>query len=258
MPVRGRLDRDPHRITGSGTLTSVNEQDWDERYASAERIWSGQPNAALVAEVADLTPGTALDVGCGEGADAVWLAQRGWQVTGLDISGVALDRGRAWASENGVEVTWLKSGLLEAGLAAGSFDLVVVMYPPLPRTPDAVVERALADLVAPGGRLLVVHHALHPDGGHGHRHHEHGEAHGHGHHGHGHHGHNDEHEPQGHHGHDEGHGPDFAAMVAPESVRPTLGEEWTIEVDDERDRSVSAGAGARHVTDVVLRARRAG
>lgn len=132
---------------------------------------------------------------------------------------MALERGRAWASENGVDVTRVKSGLLEAGLAPGSFDLVAVMYPPLPRTPDSVVERALADLVAPGGRLPVVHHALQHDGESGH----------------------------GHHGHGEGHGPDFAAMVAPASVRAVLGEGWTVETDDERERSVATGAGAHHV-----------
>ncbi|WP_243760855.1 bifunctional 2-polyprenyl-6-hydroxyphenol methylase/3-demethylubiquinol 3-O-methyltransferase UbiG [Propioniciclava sp. MC1595] len=214
----------------------MSEQEWDERYASSERMWSGRPNPALVAEVADLAPGTVLDVGCGEGADAVWLAQRGWTVTGLDISGVALDRARAWAAEQGVEATWVKSGLLEADLAPGSFDLVAVLYPPLPRTEDATFERALADLVAPGGHLLVVHHAPPREG----------EVH----HGPGH----------GHHGDDSGesHRPDFAAMVAPASVLPVLGDGWAVETDAVRERSVEGGAGAHHLEDLVLRARRVG
>lgn len=217
----------------------MSEQEWDERYAASERIWSGRPNEALVDEVADLAPGRALDVGCGEGADAVWLAQRGWQVTGLDVSGVALERGRAWAAENDVDVTWVKSGLLGADLTPGAFDLVVVMYPPLPRTADSSVERALAGLVAPGGRLLVVHHAVDGSGGHGHGH-GHGDGHGQG------------------GGDGEHHGPDFSTMIAPESVRPVLSDDWVVEVDERRERSLAEGAGARHIKDVVLRAQRLG
>lgn len=81
--------------------------EWDERYGAAERVWSGEPNGALVAEVADLEPGRVLDVGCGEGADAVWLARRGRQVTGLDVSGIALVRAERHAGEAGVDVTWI-------------------------------------------------------------------------------------------------------------------------------------------------------
>ncbi|HHU38247.1 MAG TPA: class I SAM-dependent methyltransferase [Propionibacterium sp.] len=228
------MDRDRR-----GRLARVSEQEWDERYAASERIWSGRPNEALVDEVADLAPGRALDVGCGEGADAVWLAQRGWQVTGLDVSGVALERGRAWAAENDVDVTWVKSGLLGADLTPGAFDLVVVMYPPLPRTADSSVERALAGLVAPGGRLLVVHHAVDGSGGHGHGH-GHGDGHGQG------------------GGDGEHHGPDFSTMIAPESVRPVLSDDWVVEVDERRERSLAEGAGARHIKDVVLRAQRLG
>src|SRR5690606_20979365 len=77
---------------------------WDRRYAQRPQRWSGHPNATLVAEVADLAPGTALDVGCGEGADAVWLAQRGWRVTGLDVSAVALERAARAAQDAGVEI----------------------------------------------------------------------------------------------------------------------------------------------------------
>jgi len=72
-----------------------NEDFWDERYRSADALWSGQPNPQLVIEAADLAPGTALDAGSGEGADAIWLAARGWQVTTVDISTVALERGAA-------------------------------------------------------------------------------------------------------------------------------------------------------------------
>ncbi len=154
---------------------------WDERYGASDQIWSGDPNGALVAEVADLPPGPtarrALDVGCGEGADAVWLARRGWQVTALDVSRVALDRAERHARDAGVEVTWVHAGLVEADLPVGGFDLVSAQYPVLLRTPGATAERTLADLVAPGGTLLVVHHDL--GGGHDGDEHDVGE-HGHG------------------------------------------------------------------------------
>ncbi len=130
---------------------------WDERYASADQVWSGDPNGALVAEVGDLEPGTALDVGCGEGADAVWLARRGWHVTAIDVSEVALTRARRHADEAGVTVTWSRSGLEAAEL--GTFDLVSAQYAVLGATPGRDAERALLGAVAPGGLLLVVHHA---------------------------------------------------------------------------------------------------
>src|SRR4051794_25549620 len=75
---------------------------WDEKYAAQDRIWSGRPNQPLVDHAADLPPGLALDVGCGEGADVVWLAERGWRVTGADVSPVALERARAHAGEAGM------------------------------------------------------------------------------------------------------------------------------------------------------------
>jgi thioredoxin reductase len=85
----------------------LTEAAWEERYRSKEDgIWSGRPNPVLVAETDDLTPGTALDVGCGEGADALWLAARGWQVTGTDISTVALERAAAHSNSQGLAVTW--------------------------------------------------------------------------------------------------------------------------------------------------------
>ena len=104
--------------------SSADDAEWDARYGVAERVWSGEPNGALVAEVDELEPGRALDVGCGEGADAVWLARRVWRVTALDVSRVALDRAERHASAAGVEVRWVLAGLVEAGLLAASFDLV--------------------------------------------------------------------------------------------------------------------------------------
>lgn len=138
--------------------------EWDQRYSSAEQVWSGQVNHALAAETAALTPGRALDVGGGEGADAVWLAGRGCQVTALDVSRVALDRAALHARDAAVYVDWVHAGLVEAQLPDGAFDLVSVHYPALLRTPTQDAERALLAAVVPGGVLLVVHHAdVEPD-----------------------------------------------------------------------------------------------
>ena len=194
-------------------------QDWDARYGAAERVWSGRPNGALVAEVASLAPGRALDVGCGEGADAVWLARRGWRVTALDVSRVALDRAEQHAAAAGTAITWVHAGLVEAGLPDGSFDLVSAQYPVLLKTPGQVAERALVDLVAPGGTLLVVHHAI-----------EHAQVH------------------TG--------GFDPALYALPADVAALLDDGWRIDVDERRLRSVSGGGGAHHVEDLVLRATR--
>ena len=125
-----------------------------------ERLWSGAPNGQLVTETSALRPGRALDVGCGEGADALWLAGRGWDVTALDVSRVALDRAAAQAERTGAQVQWLHSGLVEAALPPASFDLVSAQYPALLRTENHEAERALLAAVAPNGTLLVVHHLL--------------------------------------------------------------------------------------------------
>ncbi|GGM08130.1 class I SAM-dependent methyltransferase [Nakamurella endophytica] len=207
---------DPAALAPGGT----EEQAWDRRYLEREQVWSGQPNGALVAEVAGLPPGRVLDVGCGEGADAVWLAARGWDVTGLEVSGVALARAAEHAERAGVSVRWVHSGLVDAGLPAKAFDLVSALYPALLRAPDRAAERALIDAVAPGGRLLVVHHAGIEDQ-----------------------------EP-----HD---GFDPADYVSPRMVAELLDDGWAVEVDERRARVVpQGGGGAHHTEDLVLHARR--
>jgi len=135
------------------------QQEWDRRYTDRERLWSGQPNGALVAEIAGLRPGRALDIGCGEGADAVWLARGGWDVTALEVSGVALQRAAGHARDAGVEIHWIHADLVAAALPPASFELVSAQYPALLRTPDGAAEQAMLAAVAPGGVLLLVHHA---------------------------------------------------------------------------------------------------
>ncbi|HVA24135.1 MAG TPA: class I SAM-dependent methyltransferase, partial [Chloroflexota bacterium] len=109
---------------------------WDERYRSQGQLWSGRPNPHLVSEAADLTPGTALDAGSGEGADAIWLAEHGWQVTAVDFSTVALERGAARARELGDEVarriTWQHADLTDWGPPVASYDLVSAQFMQLP------------------------------------------------------------------------------------------------------------------------------
>ncbi len=200
-------------------IVTNHPDEWDARYSSAARVWSGDPNGALVAEVAALPAGTVLDVGCGEGADAVWLASRGWTVTAIDVSAVALDRAARHAHDAGVDVTWVRTGLVEADLPAGGFDLVSAQYPALLRTPGADAERALLGAVAVGGQLLVVHHEVTAD-----------EAHA--------------------------HGFDPLAFVMPADVAALLDDDWEVLVDERRDRTIAGGAGAHHAHDLVLRARR--
>lgn len=140
----------------------MDQRFWDERYRSSSALWSGRPNPQLVAEAAGLAPGTALDVGCGEGADAIWLAERGWQVTAVDISIVALDRGAAHARAIDVEaagrITWRHADLLGSTLAAAPYDLVSAQFMQLPPEPRRALHLRLAAAVAPGGHLLVVGH----------------------------------------------------------------------------------------------------
>ncbi len=134
---------------------------WDERYRSASAVWSGRPNPILVAEAADITPGTALDVGCGEGADAIWLAERGWQVTAIDISTVALQRGAAQAHQVGPEVgeriTWVCEDVT-SWVSPTAYDLVSAQFMQLPTPQRELLHRGLAASVAPGGILLIVGH----------------------------------------------------------------------------------------------------
>ncbi|MDO3705763.1 bifunctional NAD(P)/FAD-dependent oxidoreductase/class I SAM-dependent methyltransferase [Micromonospora sp. C28SCA-DRY-2] len=142
--------------------TMFTEAAWEERYRSRPAVWSGRPNPQLVAEAAQLPPGRALDVGAGEGADAVWLAGRGWQVTAVDISTTALERAAAHADTAGAAVAgrieWVHADLLAKPPAADSYDLVSAQFMQLPPEQRQEMFARLAAAVAPGGTLLIVGH----------------------------------------------------------------------------------------------------
>ena len=146
---------------------------WDERYSGEGKIWSGNPNAQLVAEGADLAPGTALDVGCGEGGDVIWLARRGWTVTGADFSAAGLARAARHAEEAGVaeRTDWWQVDAREFDAEGRAFDLVTSQYLHPPESGMVDVVRRLAGAVAPGGHLLVVGHAPPSGPSHGGSHH---------------------------------------------------------------------------------------
>ena len=220
-PAAGPAPSTSSTDTGDYVGDPAVQAEWDRRYSERDTLWSGRPNGALLAEVAGLTPGRALDVGCGEGADAIWLARAGWEVTALEVSGIALARAGVHARDAGVAVNWVHAGLVEAALPASSFDLVSAQYPALLRTPGGDAERALLAAVAPGGILLIVHHAGMDS------------------------------QPV-----DDG-GFDPADYVWPSMVVALLDDDWVIEIDEERPRVIpEGGAGAHHANDVVVRARR--
>lgn len=199
-------------------VANMDQAYWDDKYRTQDQLWSGRPNGVLLVEAAGLAPGQALDLGCGEGADALWLADRGWLVTAVDISRVAL--ARAAAAGGDAKVSWTHGDLTTSPPPAGSFDLVSALYFPLPRNaPEAL--RSLIASVAPGGTLLVVGHDL--DGV--------------------------------HHHHDDA-GIDPADYYRPDEIAAQLAATWTVEVHETRPRVSAAPPGSGHINDVVLRARR--
>lgn len=138
---------------------------WDDRYATSDRIWSDRPNPHLVTTVGDLGAGRALDIGSGEGADSIWLAQRGWTVTALDLSQTGLDKSAAHAQSLGDDIaeriTWQQADLIEWVAEPDAYDLVTAQFMHLPKPQIFDLQLKLAASVAPGGTLLIVGH--HPD-----------------------------------------------------------------------------------------------
>jgi SAM-dependent methyltransferase len=214
------MDRHEHGEERFGSAAQAAE--WDARYSEGDGArWSGRPNGRLVAEVAGLTPGRALDVGCGEGADAIWLARQGWTVTAIDVSDVAVIRAREAAELAGAVVEWVRGDALRTPFPAGSFDLVSMQYPALPKAAGEAAVRALLDTVGPGGLLLAVYHDL-----------------------------DDEHRE-----HMKSRGTDPADYFDADDLGRLLGDAFTIELRAVEPR-IDPPPDNPHIADIVLRARR--
>jgi thioredoxin reductase/SAM-dependent methyltransferase len=217
-----------HDDVRAAARPSANEADWDHRYGG-DRMWSGNPNGTLVDEMTGVAPGRALDVGAGEGGDALWLAEQGWSVTASDISQRALDRIDAEAERRGLCIDRHHADANSlAAFDAGAFDLVSAQYASIPRTPDGRGVANLLEAVAPGGTLLVVSHDLEPMRA-----------------------------PIDTRTQSRAFDPD--AYVRVDDVAAALADtvDWVIEVHEKRSRPAGAASASHHVDDVVLRARRA-
>ena len=138
----------------------MKSDDWDQRYASSELVWGAGPNRLFADEVEALPAGRALDLACGEGRTAVWLAERGWDVTAVDFSRVALEKARAVAERRGVIPHFVHADLLDYHPAEQAFDLVALLYLQIPAEELLLVLQRAAAAVAPGGTFLLIGHDL--------------------------------------------------------------------------------------------------
>jgi 2-polyprenyl-3-methyl-5-hydroxy-6-metoxy-1,4-benzoquinol methylase len=209
-------------MTDDGVDERFTKEHWDQRYGSSERVWSGKPNPQLVAETAHLDPGSALDAGCGEGADVHWLARRGWRVTGADVSDVALERA-ASHTDAGIadRITWVQVDLIN-WIPEHRYDLVSVQFMQLPRAVREPAFARLAAAVSPGGTLLIVGHNVSDLQSGAHR-----------------------------------HGDPDMFFTAGEIAATLQGAQWRVHAEEARPRA-AAGADGTTVTvhDAVLRAQR--
>jgi len=210
---------------GPARQPAITRDSYDELYRSAPAVWTGEPNGQLVVEASDLAPGTALDAGAGEGGDALWLAARGWRVTAVDFSPVALGRGAAKAAELLLtdRIEWRHEDLETWTSPEAAFDLVTAHYLHSAFADRDAMFRRLAASVKPGGTLLVVGH-------------QHGEEEGHGH----------------------AHAHEAGALYAADDVAAVLDPaQWTDVVTETRDRDPGAAHRTGNpVPDTVLVARR--
>jgi SAM-dependent methyltransferase len=194
---------------------------WDEHYRTHDyHGQAGKPNQVLLAEIVGRNPGRALDVGCGLGDDAIWLASQGWQVTAVDIAQTALNSASVAADNANVTVTWVCADISINPPTSGAYDLVSVQYPALRRDSGDRVIHSLLDAVAPGGTILVV--------GHGSESHDYARSQG--------------FEP--------------TEYVEPADFVVQLDDNWAIEVLEVRPRINTPGSSSQFTHDSVLRARR--
>lgn len=147
----------------------MDAEQWDARYRDSELLWSAEPNRFVAEELAVVAPGHALDLGAGEGRNAIWLAQRGWDVHAVDFSEVALERGRQLAAERELStIHWDRQDLSSWTPDREAYDLVLIAYLHLPWQQMSAVIRRAAAAVAPTGHLLLVgHDRTNLDEGHG-------------------------------------------------------------------------------------------
>jgi SAM-dependent methyltransferase len=204
---------------------------WDARYGTGTDVWSGTANPVLVSETAGLTPGRALDIGCGEGADTIWLARRGWQVTAADFSAVALERAAIRSGQAGddeaesaaiaARIRWEKHDFTRWAPPSAAFDLVSAQFMHLPTAARVPLFASLAEAVAPGGVLLIVGHDISA-------------------------------------AHDTAHYPNADLFFSADEVAaPLHPDRWRVDVAESRARTVTdPSAGMAVPRDVVLRARR--
>jgi len=205
----------------AGTVRpGFSREDWNDRYAHRELLWSAEPNRLFAAEVAALAPGRALDVACGEGRNAVWLAERGWTVTAVDFSAVALAKAERLAASRAVSVDWALEDVVVYRPPTRSFDLVAILYLQLPADELRIVLATAAAAVAAGGTLFVLgHDTTNVGDGYG--------------------------------------GPkDAAVLFTPEDVVEWLGGELAVERAEKVRRSVPLDGGEAHAIDALVRASR--
>jgi SAM-dependent methyltransferase len=138
----------------------MTSQQWDDRYSGDELVWTSTPNQFLVAEAVGLRPGRAVDLACGEGRNSIWLAEQGWEVTGIDFSPVGLAKATRFADLWGVKVTWTEAYIEDWVPPRDGFDLVAMLYLQLPQPARSRAISSAASAVAPGGTLVIVAHDL--------------------------------------------------------------------------------------------------
>lgn len=199
----------------------MEREDWNRKYKKAELVWTAQPNRFLVAEVSELGPGRALDLAAGEGRNAVWLAERGFSVTAVEFSDVAIEKGRELARARGVQIVWTDADLRLWAPPESAFDLVIVLYLHLPWDEfEPVLERAAASVAIGGTFLLVGHDRTNLERGHG--------------------------GPQ-----------DAAVLYSAEQVASIVGRRLTIDKSESVERPVHTDAGPALAIDCLVRAHRA-